>query len=136
MNPSHPSRPAKVGQAVTLLYATLGIGFFRNILEVARRSQDTSAGFVMSVILFTLGVSWFFIYMIGKGKNWARITLLVLFVIGLPFALGPLLQSLTAAPVSGLLGIAQAGMQILALAFLFQKPSSDWFKEKKASGSA
>jgi hypothetical protein len=43
----------------------------------------------------------------------------------------PLLKSLAASPFSGLLGIAQTVIQIVALIFLFQKRSSDWFREMK-----
>jgi len=56
---------------------------------------------------------------------------LVLFVIGLPFSILPLLKSLAANPFSGLLGIVQIAIQLIALVFLFQKISSDWFKEMK-----
>ena len=122
-------RPEKVNQAVMLLHLTLGIAVVRTILE--RATMDADIGFVIFVSLFTLGFLWFFIAMIARGKNWARITFLVLFVGGLPFAITPLLQSLAATPLSGLLGIAQTVLQIVALIFLFQKASSEWFKEMK-----
>ncbi len=36
-------------------------------------------------------------------------------------------------PILGLLGIGQAAIQAIALAILFQKPSSDWFREMRGS---
>jgi len=132
MDQNQNSRPANVGTAVKLLYITLGIGVVRSIMEASTTAKVASPGFVMFITFFVLGIMWFFIYMIGKGRNWARITFLVLFIIGIPFAILPLLQSLAANPISGLLGIGQTVIQVIALVFLFQKPSSAWFKEMKA----
>ncbi len=131
MDQDQSSRPAKIGQAVMLLYVTLGIGVLRSIMETSRLAQGTSVGFVLFIGFAVLGVMWFFIYMIGKGRNWARVTFLVLFILGVPLAVLPLLQSLAANPFSGLLGIAQTVILIVALVFLFQKPSSNWFRRMK-----
>ena len=124
-------RPVKVGTAVILLYISLGIGILRGIMEASMLVQIASPAFVMLVTFFVLGIMWLFIYMIGEGRNWARITFLVFFIIGIPFSVLPMLQSLAANPISGLLGIGQTALQIIALVFLFQKPSSDWFREMK-----
>ena len=133
MDQNRISRPKKVGAAVKLLYITLGIGVLRSIMEASMHAQMASPAFVMFVTFFVLGIMWLFIHMIGKGRNWARITFLVLFIVGIPFSILPLLQSLAAAPISGLLGIGQTVIQVIALVFLFQKPSSDWFREMKAN---
>ena len=93
-------------------------------------AQMASPGFVFITFL-VLGIMWLFIHMIGKGRNWARITLLVLFIIGIPFSILPLMNSLSANPISGLLGLGQSVLQIVALVFLFQRPSSDWFRAMK-----
>ena len=128
MDQNQSSRPGNVGTAVKLLYITLGIGVARSIATV----QIASPGFVMFITFFTVSVLGLLIHMIGKGRNWARITLLVLFIIGIPFTIPLLLQSLAINPVSGLLDVGQTVIQIIALVFLFQKPSSTWFKETRA----
>ena len=133
MDQNQTTRPHKVGTAVKLLYITLGIGVLRSIMEASMHAEMASPAFVMFITFFVLGILWLFIFMIGKGRNWARITLLVLFIIGIPFSVLPLMHSLAANPTSGLLGIAQTIIQIVALVFLFQKPSSDWFREMKAN---
>lgn len=126
------NRPEKVGTAVKLLYITLGIGVLRSIMEASMHAQMVSPTFVMFITFFVLGIMWLFIYMIGRGRNWARITFLVLFIIGIPFSVLPLLRSLAVNPISGLLGIGLMVIQIVALVFLFQRASSDWFREMKA----
>ncbi len=122
-------RPDKVGLAVLLLYVTLGIGLLRSLMEAPQ--QEAPLGLTIFTTLLVLGITGFFIFMIGKGKNWARITLLVLFIVGIPFSVPFLLNSLAANPISGLLGIAQTVVQAVALFFLFLKPSSDWFRQFK-----
>lgn len=133
MDQNQISRPKKVGTAVKLLYITLGIGVLRSIMEASMQAQMASPAFVMFITFFVLGIMWLFIYMIGKGRNWARITFLVLFIVGIPLFVPPLLQSLAVNPISGLLGIGQTVIQVIALVFLFQKPSSDWFREVKSN---
>ena len=131
MEQDQTTRPPRVGTAVILLYITFGIGVLRSIMDASMYAEMASPAFVMLIMFFVLGIMWFFIFMIGKGRNWARITLLVLFIIGIPFIGLLQWQSSVANPISGLLGIAQIIMLIVALVFLFQKPSSDWFREIK-----
>ena len=104
-------------------------------MELSRQAEVMFPVFVpLFIMFFVLGITWLFIFiMIGKGRNWARITFLVLFIIGIPFSVLPLMQSLAANPISGLLGIVQTIIQIVAIVFLFQKPSSEWFRKMKAN---
>ena len=131
MERNQPCRPEKVSAAIKLLYITLGIGALRGILEASIRAQMASPLFVISVSFGVFGVVGFFIYMIGRGRNWSRITFTVLFIIGLPFSVQTLIENLTTNPISGLLGIGQTVIQVIALIFLFQKTSSAWFKETR-----
>jgi hypothetical protein len=129
MPPPVAGKPHKVTLAVRLLYSTLGLGIVRSIWEFPIQAQQSSAGFVLFVIVFTFVFVGFFVFMIDQGKNWARITFLVLFVIGVPLSIYPLLQSLAYAPVSGVMGLAQVVLQTLGIIFLFQKDASVWFKK-------
>lgn len=127
------AQPPKVGTAVKLLYATLGIGIIRSIIEASRLAEANSVGFVLLIIFSVFGSMWFLIYMIGKGRNWARIAFLIMFILGVPLSILPMIQSLTYDPVSGILGLAQVVMQIIAMVLLFQGGSSAWFKVIKQS---
>jgi hypothetical protein len=125
------NRPDMVSKAITLLYVTLGIGLLRTILEAPRLSKSSSLAFVLFVGIFVLGFTWLIVYKIAKGRNWARITFLILFVLGIPLSVVPLLQSLAVNLFSGLLGICQVIIQVISLVLLFLKPSSEWFKRMK-----
>ena len=132
MDQNQIRRPEKVGTSVMLLYIAVGIGVLRGIMGASIQAQKVSPAVVMFLTFFVLGIMGLFIYIIGRGHNWARITFLVLFIGGIPLSLLPLLKSLAANPIAGLLGIGQTIIQVVALVFLFQKPSSDWFREMKA----
>ena len=124
-------RPERVSQAIKLFYLTIGIGIVRGILETARLAKTAPIGFILFIAMLTFAIMIGLIYMAGKGRNWARNILLVLFLIGFPFSIMPLLQSLASNLFSGLLGIAQAALQAIALIFLFRKDSSEWFRKTK-----
>jgi hypothetical protein len=128
-------RPSKVSTAVTLLWIAFAAGLIRGILEVSNTlqvasSSDLGIGLAIFVMIFSLLISAFFVFMIGKGKNWARIVYLVLFVIAIPITGISQITSFLINPLSGILGIGQIVLQIIALVFLFQKQSSDWFKSR------
>ncbi len=104
-------------------------GDFSNSLEIANAS-----GLGLGWLIFTLYFSFlflaFFIWKIGHGKNWARITYLVLFILGVPFTIYNYLTTAVSI-LSIILGIAGMILQIVSLVFLFEKKSSDWFKSMK-----
>ncbi|MGO9566947.1 MAG: hypothetical protein ACLP5H_05345 [Desulfomonilaceae bacterium] len=132
-----PHKPSKVTAAVIMLYVSVGIATTEWLIGLSRAGQ--SVGLIEFLTLLTLGpVFFWFIYMIGEGKNWARMTVLVTIVPFLPFAILSLARGLGHTPLSisldvGLIILDAAGLilEIGALIFLFQKDSSDWFKAMK-----
>jgi hypothetical protein len=121
----------KVKTAVRLLYLSLGIGVLDRIIEASMNKRMESPGYFVFKLFFVFGIMWLNIFLIGRGLNWARIIFLGLFIIGLPFFVIRLSQSLPASPISGLLDIGDGVIQLVALVFLFHKTSSDWFREMK-----
>jgi hypothetical protein len=126
-HPDESARPPVVANAVGLFYISLVMGIIRLVVDWLTLTQSASAGFVMFVALFTFGLLLLLIHFVNQGRNWARITLLVFFVIGLPFSIGPLMDSLGAAPLSGILGVLQMVLQGGGLAMLFSAGARRWF---------
>ena len=128
------SMPNKVSMAVTLLWIVIAVGVisstfnFSSSLEIANAS-GLGLGWLIFTLYFTFLLLAFFVWKIGQGKNWARITYLILFIIGVPFTIYSYLTSVVSM-LSIILGIAGMIVQIIALVFLFQKQSSDWFNSK------
>jgi hypothetical protein len=130
-------RPKKVTDAMRMLYITLGIGILRSSLEANANSERTgvTVGFLMFVTLGVMAISTWLIMMVGRRRNWARIAFLILILTGLIPSVQLIFSSFAISPVSGLLGIGQAVLQVIALVYLVQKDSSEWFRQKSTIGS-
>jgi membrane-bound ClpP family serine protease len=123
-------RPKKVQNAATILYITLGIGIVRAVMDASANAELTGVGLLMCITLVVFAVVVFLIAMIVRGRNWARIAFLILFLLGLIPAIGSLIVVFMRNPISGILGFLQIVLQVVALIFLFQSDSSEWFRAK------
>src|SRR3989344_9654693 len=91
-------RPDKVSTAITLLWIIIVVGVisstfnFSSSLEIANAS-GLGLGWLIFTLYFTFLFLAFFIWKIGQGRNWARITYLVLFILGVPFIIYSYLTS-------------------------------------------
>ncbi len=128
-------KPKQVTTAVNLLWIIMGLGVISSIFTFSSSLEIANvSGLGLRWLIFTLYFTYlllaFLIWKIGQGRNWARITYLILFVIGVPFTLYNYLTSEVSLflIISGLAGII---VQIVVLTLLFQKPSSEWFKKNK-----
>jgi hypothetical protein len=123
-------RPGQVAIAVGLLWLTLLIqaGALTFLWRLFRLFPP-----YMFVVAGTITVIWaltaFLVAMIERGHNWARITYLVAFLIGLPFSALSILANLGQAPVVGIAAVvAQIVLQIAAMVLLFSGASGAWFR--------
>jgi hypothetical protein len=141
------SRPKRVLVAITLLYAALGIGVTRIMFDLYSGYPITGPPWLMTMVNQT-GIAWLLpivvilsallttaiflviIYLIGQGKNWARIFFLALWLIGILLFLSaiPLRRFLAARPISGMFALLQYVLQVVALVLLFRNESSRWFR--------
>jgi len=84
------------------------------------------------LLVFILLLSWL-VYKISQGRNWARMTLLLLVVFGL-VAIGLRFQRLTALnPVLSAIQVVQTALQCASLYLLFTGPGRDWFRSPTGS---
>ena len=130
-------RPRSVSTGVTLLYATIVVGIFRLLFtapHLARKAeaQNLPIWLLLVIVLSALAVSLFLIHMVAARRNWARITVLVRFlitIVWIPFEIALFLRPWDTTPfLVFALDKAQTCMQAVALVFLFQKSSSEWFR--------
>lgn len=114
-----------------LQLTALAIGAAKSILDW-RHMVDVSQGAAEALLtaLFTLALLGFLTWKVAEGRNWARITLLVFFVLGaVPYvfvARGELHRSVSLAAV----GFLQVGMQVGALLLVFKTPGRFWFAKR------
>lgn len=126
-HPHHPSRPSSVANAVGLFYISMALGLLRVLIDWPVMTRDSSPGFILFVLACTFGFLLLLIHQVSRGRNWARITLTVFYMIGIPFSIRPLLEALGTAPLSGILGILQVVFQVMGLAMLFGADARRWF---------
>ena len=120
-------RPSKVTLAVKMFYLVCGIGVVRTVITVLRHIDVRSPNSLIITKFLIYAVSIFLIYSTGKGKNWARWALVVIFVVCLPITILPNFEELSHNSVNAFLGFISLGLYLVGLVFLFLKESSAWF---------
>ena len=140
LNSEQLTRPSRVATAVKLMYASIVIGIIRSIFMISYQREVIFTGSQFIILFFVFVIVLFFIYMIGKGKIWARISLLVLFILGtllilvflcVPLSRPMLIQVLSDNPISSIFGLLQFFINVAGLVLLFQSDSSTWFRAVK-----
>ncbi len=128
-------RPPKVTLAVKMFYLVCGIGAVRTTVTVLRHIDVRSPDTFITTKLLIYAVSILLIYQTGRGKNWARWTMVAIFVGCLPIEILPLFEELSHNPVNAFLGFIALGLYLVGLVFLFLKESSAWFVGGLDSGN-
>ena len=133
-------RPKAVAIAVRLFYATLlvGIGNLVYLLSLMSPLGDDLVAAIFVFVMpaaFTVGILALLVFSLSKGRNWARITLLVMFVGGLPltFLNRTTMQLYSLHPLYSVLGSVQMFVQLVAMILLFLSPSNAWFLSTRRS---
>lgn len=96
----------------------------RQILARADMSMASFAAYMLFGLAFGLTLMW----LIHRGKNWARITLAILFLLGLLPMLAKLPDDLARAPLLACVQLTQIVLQAVSLFLLFQRASHAWFR--------
>lgn len=122
--------PARVRNAVSLLWLALVTGMLVLVFDVSAVPASMPPAIIYAIAALISLFMAFFIVQIGRGRNWARITFLVLFLLGLISYVSGLTDLFHRSVVAGLLSTAQAAMQIVALYFIFSKPGALWFSTR------
>jgi hypothetical protein len=122
-------KPQSVTTAINLLWASLAVGLVKMLMDFSNLSAIAPAAFTNFVLIFTFAFIGFLNFKISAGRNWARITFLFMFVIGMLPTLPLMLGEFSRAPVVGALSIAQVGLQVYAMFLLFSQPGSGWFRK-------
>jgi hypothetical protein len=132
MENQQPEKPRAVALAVYLLWGSLAVGLAKIPLDFPSLAAIPSPAIVWSAIAIVLALYGFLFLKIASGRNWARITFLVFFLLGLILAWPTLSSEFARAPAVGVLSIAQGIMQGYAIFLLFTSPGKTWFQKEKA----
>jgi hypothetical protein len=123
-------KPSSIVAAKNILYATLFLGILTWALGWWTTAIYTPSPVQSVVILVvTVGITFALIKCIGLGMKWARVVLLVLFLLGLVVYPWAFMVLLKASMVIAVLSLLQTILQIIALYYLFSRPSTQWFNQ-------
>jgi len=129
-------KPQPVRVAVTLLYIALLIGVINGLLNIffvsATNSVETAMpyGSVLSVIMLLVATAilGFFYFKIGQGRNWARILVLVLFILGALYFVFSIVGMFQEGYLIPVISIINTIIILIAIVLLFKQEASDWFR--------
>ena len=107
MSTTLSARPAKVALAIKMLYVVIGIGVIRTAMTVMRHIDVRSPDFIIISKAAIYAFLLYLVYQIGKRKNWARWTLVAIFVVHVPLTILPAFESLSHNLVHTMLGFVQ-----------------------------
>lgn len=124
-------RPPRVTHALWLLWGSLVIAAVDSTVTVASMADEAETPGVLRTLavafaLFTLVLACI-VWNIGRGRNWARIMLLVLSVLSVLLVIfqGPLPEQTT---LDRLLEWAITLVEVIAVYLLFTGASGPWFR--------
>ncbi|MBI9056009.1 MAG: hypothetical protein JEY96_19465 [Bacteroidales bacterium] len=124
--------PKQIRMAAYLLFGTILIGIINSVLyNYFTNGEAYATSYSIFILIFSLSIMTFFSYMILLGRNWARITILVLFLLGAVLGIPTLIYYFNLSPIIGLISLIQTGLQIYALILLYNKESKNWYLKQK-----
>jgi hypothetical protein len=129
-------RPPKVSLAVKFFYVIVGLGIIRAAMTIIRHADVRSPYSLVITKLIIYAGSLYLIYQLSKGRNWARWSMVVIFIISIPLTILPAFASFSHSPVHTSLGFVQLALYIIGLVFLFHRSSSSWFGAEKISNKS
>jgi len=129
------TRPAEIARATGLLCLSLAIGAVKVIFSwrLFQVVAEDAIGFPFILTTFILALNVLLIWKIWQGRNWARTTLLVVFIIGLMRTATALVPKLGfhASRVLAILQIVQLVIYLYALLLVYGSKAQSWFQPKE-----
>lgn len=137
-NTENIQKPASVKLGILILWISLVIAIIKaffslpTIIKLAETLPDKSLNFIIGILVGVIILMALNILMIGKGKNWARILYLILFILGAPSFFKGVFSNLSGNLLTLSLELVHFAIQIYALILIFQSSSKPWFHQKKS----
>ena len=126
------SRPRAASIAVWLLWAMIAIEILEKLRDGHEEWRLGTLSIVANAITMGLvGLMCWLIFMIGRRRNWARITYAVLFALGMFFHLMNWRNTLHGPPRDLIAIVLQTALQVSAMVLLFQSAANGWFRPRR-----
>jgi hypothetical protein len=125
------ARPKETTSAIQFLYASLAIGLIRAVFGLTQRASGAALILAALIVILVFALGFFLVWKISLGRNWARIILLLLVLINLPFAVLANVSELKRSVLSGALSILIEAILWIGTYLIFTRNSNLWFRSRK-----
>jgi hypothetical protein len=122
------SPPHEVTVATRFLWYSVAAGAISIVLDLLGTIGRSSFG-IPVIPLLAIGVLSWLTYSISRGRNWARIAFLVVFVLG-----SPVLYLLQRTVIVRAASVVILVLELVALYLLFTGVGARWFRRDKVAG--
>jgi hypothetical protein len=123
-------KPASIVAAKNILYADLFLGILSWAIGRWTTTMYALAPIEsIAILIVMVGIIFGLIKCIGLGRKWARVVLLVIFLLGLVAYPWTFAGMLKASILIAVLSLLQAILQAIALYYLFSRTSTEWFNK-------
>ena len=135
---SETDRPRQITTVIQLAAASYALGLVSLIVSWDFFSALQPASYTIANQIASLAFLVFIYYKIYRGRNWARIVLLVFSLLGMLMMLSRMFQDLTSAapPITRLSMLVGLVTNLAILWLLFISPGRHWFKRTGATNVA
>lgn len=124
-------RPKSVSTATNMLWASLAVGFVKSVFAMPTIAEGANVLAAVVAVSVFAGLALLNLK-IASGRNWARCTLLGLFLVGLiPVFLFPALSKERSSDFATTCLALQTLLQGCALVMLFTTAPNRWFKAQR-----
>jgi hypothetical protein len=131
-------RPAQVNCAMALLWGSLAISCVPAIFrgsDLPSLPESVPWWFQHAIAAATFAITALLFYLVSRQHNWARILLLVLFVIGAALSIVTFSWPIEGDRLSFALYLLVAILQAVALYLLFTGSAAKWFRRGLEDGA-
>jgi hypothetical protein len=125
------ARPKETTSSIQFLYASLAIGLMRAVFLLTQRASGAALILTALIVISVFALGFFLVWKISAGRNWARMILLVLVLINLPFAVRANVSELNRSVLSGVFSFLIEVILWIGTYLLFTKNSNLWFRNRK-----
>ena len=129
--------PARVRRAVVLLWVALALAIAQFVFDAQVLEMKIESGLDLvfgAFVVFSYGITAALIHFTGRGKNWARMLLLLATLAGTALMLFPwgegYFESWTARDIAS--AAAFSILDFVALYWLFTGEANAWFRRRPA----
>ena len=122
--------PNSVSTAIKLMWASIAIGIPNSLYGLNVGALKFSALFLVTMVV-TIAIMSGLLIMISKGKNWARIIMFAMYILGLFIAIPIMFNYFNTYIIIGIMNVLQTVLQLIGFYLLYKKESNLWFRSMK-----